>query len=126
MTTDDKFYGYLWDLIMNRNKLEARIVRLEKLLSNNKVKNEGVFTEIADDPGTREMFDSLVVAVKKALRILQPMIEVAAECDDAIDDFGGDSEAGDTMKQILQGVVNDLTTLGYVADVDYNAEMEDD
>ncbi len=107
-------------------KLEARISRLEKLLSNKKVKNEGIFTEIADDPGTREMFDSLMIAVKKALRILEPMVEVASECDDAIDDFGGNSEAGDTMEQILQGVVNDLRTLGYAADIDYNAEMEDD
>ena len=102
-------------------KLEARIAKLEKF-----VKNEGIYSDIADDSAAREMFDTLLRNVKRAYKMLEPMLEVAKECDDAISDFGGDVNNGDTMYDILNSVTNNLYTLGYMADVDYYAAEEDD
>ena len=112
-------------MIMKKSTLESRISRLENLL-NSKVKNEGLFTSIANDDAARAPFDRILVAVKKSWKTLNALLDDAKKCDQIIEDFGGDPEAGDSIYTLLNSVCGNLYTLGYSADVDYYADDEDD
>ena len=111
--------------IMKKSTLESRISRLENLLSS-KVKNEGLFTSIANDDAARAPFDRILVAVKKSWKTLNALLDDAKKCDQVIEDFGGDPEAGDSIYTLLSSVCGNLYTLGYSADVDYYADEEYD
>lgn len=108
---------------MKKSTLESRISRLENLL-NSITKNEGLYTSIANDGNARAPFDRILVAVKKSWKTLHALLDDAKRCDQAIEDFGGDPEAGDSIHTLLNGVCADLYTLGYSADVDYYADEE--
>ena len=114
---------------MNNKELERRVEYLEKLLSKKQMKNEGVFRTLMNDPEMVVKFKTLMVAIKKAWSSLHKLEDTAKECDQAIIDAGADPDMmsdAETISGILNGVLNDLYTLGYMTDLEYNADDEYD
>lgn len=103
--------------------LEHRISKLEKLLSKKQMKSEGVYSTLLNDHEAADVFYRVYSATMKAWEQLHPLLKDAKKCDNLI---GMHPNDGDSIWYILKGVCNDLQTLTYATNVEYNADLEDD
>lgn len=107
-------------------KLEKRVAQLEKLLSKDQMKNEGVYNALLDDPRALSKFRTMNTIVRKAHYSLNKIYSLSRECDQAAMEMGGDQDTipPGELSRILRGVLADLWKLNTMTNLEMNAEDE--